>query len=86
MDSLIDLTKCREHMTVNISGRDHQIRLSGIASTLKKRSLSEIVKQIGGSLISEIVKQIGGSLNPSWRYDLPERANPRLMPRRGISV
>jgi very-short-patch-repair endonuclease len=29
MDSLIDLTKCREHMTVNIGGRDHQIRLSG---------------------------------------------------------
>ena len=29
MDSLIDLNKCREYMTVNIGGRDHQIRLSG---------------------------------------------------------
>ena len=29
MDSLIDLNKCREHMTVHIGGKDHQIRLSG---------------------------------------------------------
>ena len=29
MNALIDLGKCREYMTVTISGKDHQIRLSG---------------------------------------------------------
>lgn len=29
MNALIDLTKCREHLTINIGGRDHQIKLSG---------------------------------------------------------
>jgi hypothetical protein len=28
MNALIDLSKCREYMTINI-GRDHQVRLSG---------------------------------------------------------
>ena len=29
MNALIDLTQCREHMTVTIGGKDHQIKLSG---------------------------------------------------------
>ena len=29
MNALIDLSKCREYMTMNIGGRDHQVRLSG---------------------------------------------------------
>jgi hypothetical protein len=29
MNALIDLGKCREHMTVTIGGKDHQIKLSG---------------------------------------------------------
>ena len=29
MNALIDLTQCREHMTITVGGRDHQIRLSG---------------------------------------------------------
>jgi prophage antirepressor-like protein len=29
MNALIDLTKCREYLTVNIDDKDHQIRLSG---------------------------------------------------------
>jgi len=29
MNALIDLTKCREHLTINIGGRDHQIKLCG---------------------------------------------------------
>jgi len=29
MNALIDLTKCREYMTVTVGGRDHQIKLGG---------------------------------------------------------
>jgi prophage antirepressor-like protein len=29
MNALIDLTKCREYLTINMGGRDHQIRLCG---------------------------------------------------------
>ena len=29
MNALIDLSKCREYMTMNIGGRDNQVRLSG---------------------------------------------------------
>jgi prophage antirepressor-like protein len=29
MNTLIDLGKCREYMTVTIGGKDHQIKLAG---------------------------------------------------------
>ena len=29
MNALVDLTQCREHMTINVGGRDDRIRLSG---------------------------------------------------------
>jgi prophage antirepressor-like protein len=29
MNALIDLTKCREYMTINIGGKNHQVKLSG---------------------------------------------------------
>ena len=29
MNALIDLGKCREYMTINIGGKNHQVDLSG---------------------------------------------------------